>query len=99
MNQTDWKRELVIAVLAIGFGLLLLPFAIYWVGQRVIGEYAPNAGAFDLAEQFWWDLLQLSLPAWTLLLSPYSFVQLIRLAHWLIRRPSVRHVTISTEEQ
>jgi hypothetical protein len=100
MAQTDWRKEFVLAGLLIGFGLLLLPFAVYWVGERVFGQYAPNAGAFDLAETFWWDLMQLSLPAWTLLLCPYLFVQLIRFAHRLLRQGTfVRRVTVSTDDQ
>jgi hypothetical protein len=85
-RATDWRKELVVAGLLVGFGVLLLPFAIYWVGQRVVGEYAPDAGVFDLAEQLWWELLQLELPAWTLVLAPYLIVQLVRLARAIWRR-------------
>jgi hypothetical protein len=99
MTNRDWKKELVLAGLLVGFGLLLLPFAIYWVGEQVVGEYAPDAGVFDLAEQIWWDLTQLSLPAWMLVLSPYLFVQLIRLARLIWRSKPVRHVTVSRDEQ
>lgn len=100
MTQTDWKKELVLGGILVGFGLLVLPFAIYWVGQQAVGEYAPDAGVFDLAEQIWWDLTQLSLPAWTLVLSPYLLVQLLRVPHSLWRqRRTVRRVTVSTDEQ
>ena len=80
MTQTGWKRELVIAATLIGGSLVLLPFAIYFVGRQAIGEYAADAGVLDLAEQIWWDLLQLSPAAWTLVLTPYLLIQLIRLA-------------------
>ncbi|HLF09740.1 MAG TPA: hypothetical protein VJA26_00880 [Gammaproteobacteria bacterium] len=96
----DWKKELVLAVFLLGFGLLIMPFAIYWVGQQVVGEYAPDAGVFDLAEHVWWDLTQLSLPAWTLVLSPYLCVQLLRVARssWRYAR-TVKQVTISRDER
>lgn len=87
--MTDWRKELVVAGLLIGFGVLLLPFAVYWVGQRVVGEYAQDASVFDLAEQLWWDLLQLSLPAWTLVLAPYVIVLLVRLTSVIWRHRSV----------
>jgi hypothetical protein len=86
MNRTDIKKELVIAAVLIGFGVLVLPVAIYWVGQQLIGEYAPNAGLLALAESIWWDLLQLRLPAWTLVLAPYLVVQLARFTRFAWRQ-------------
>jgi hypothetical protein len=73
-----WQRELSIAAAALGFGLIVLPFAIYFVGQRLLGEYRADAGAMALAEAIWLDLLSLSAPAWVLVLSPYLTVQLLR---------------------
>jgi hypothetical protein len=73
-----WQRELAIAAAALAFGLLALPFVIYTVGQRLIGEYAENSGALALAESIWVDLAALRLPAWVLVLSPYLTVQLVR---------------------
>jgi hypothetical protein len=79
MNREKLNKEIVLAALLIGFGLVLLPAAIYWVGQQLIGEYAPGEGVLDLAENIWSDLLQLRLAAWLLVLSPYVVVQLVRL--------------------
>ena len=80
IRPDPWKRELVIAaVLLFGIGFLVLPFAIYWVGTKLIGEYAPDASAFALAEQIWNDLLQLDPFTWLLVLSPYLVVLLLRL--------------------
>ena len=73
-----WQREISIAAAALGFGLIVLPFAIYFVGQRLLGEYRADAGAMALAEVIWLDLLSLSVPAWILVLSPYATVQLLR---------------------
>jgi hypothetical protein len=76
-NQ-GWRREISIAAGALGLGLIALPFAIYFVGQRLLGEYRADAGAMALAEAIWLDLLSLSAPAWVLVLSPYVIVQLLR---------------------
>jgi hypothetical protein len=89
MNVTDeldttvggtktWQRELAIAAGLLAFGLIALPFAVYVVGQRVLGEYDEGAGALDLAESLWLDLLSFELPAWILVLSPYLTIQLAR---------------------
>jgi hypothetical protein len=77
-STPSWQREATIAAVAIGFGLLVLPFAIYIVGQRLIGDYGSDGGPMALAEAIWLDLLALRLPAWLLVLSPYLTVQLAR---------------------
>jgi hypothetical protein len=73
-----WQREAAIAASLLAFGVLALPFAIYVVGQRLLGDYADGAGPLVLAENIWLDLLTLRLPAWLLVLSPYLLVQLAR---------------------
>ena len=74
-----WQREATIAAAAIGFGVLVLPFAVYLVGQQLLGDYGTDAaGPMALAETIWLDLLSLRLPAWILVLSPYVTVQLVR---------------------
>jgi hypothetical protein len=89
MINDYWKRELTIAAAVLAFGFFALPFAIYWVGQRVIGEYAQDAGVLDLAEQIWSELLHLEPAAWILVLSPYVVIQLTRLAIRLWRLKSL----------
>jgi len=86
-STPKWQREAAIAAAAIGFGLLVLPFAIYIVGQGLMGDYGADGGPMALAESIWLDLLALRLPAWVLVLSPYVTVQLAR---WVRRiwRPS-----------
>ena len=74
----NWRREAVIAAATIGFGLLVQPFAIYFVGQQLMGDYGADGGAMALAESIWLDLLTLQLPAWVLVLWPYIAVQLVR---------------------
>lgn len=84
MQNGAWKRELLLAALLFGVGFFALPLAIYWVGQGLIGEYAPDAGPLSLAEQIWSDVLALKPMALTVVLSPYIVLQLGR----LVRRTS-----------
>jgi hypothetical protein len=85
-GTSTWQRELAIAAGLLAFGLLALPFAIYVVGQRLLGEYDEGAGALDLADDIWSDLLSLHAPAWILVLSPYLIVQLARAVRRVWRR-------------
>jgi hypothetical protein len=89
MPTDSWKREFAIAAALFGFGLLALPFAIYWVGIELIGDYAPDANAFTLAERIWSDLLAADAFAWILVLSPYLVVLLTRLVRRIWRARSV----------
>jgi hypothetical protein len=77
-SASSWQREAAIAAVALGCGFLILPFAIFFVGRSLIGEYAADAGAMTLAEDIWLDLFALRLPAWLLVLSPYITLQLLR---------------------
>jgi hypothetical protein len=86
MHAAPWKRELVIAAVLFGFGFLALPFAIYWVGSQMIGEYAPDTNGLALAEQIWTDLLRLDPFAWTLVASPYVVLQLVRVVRRVWRK-------------
>jgi hypothetical protein len=78
LSTPSWRREARIAAVFIGLGLLVLPFAVYIVGQRLLGDYGAAGGPMALAEAIWLDLLSLRLPAWLLVLSPYIIVQLAR---------------------
>ena len=75
---SSWQREAAIAAGLLALGVLALPFAIYVVGQQLLGDYGDGAGPLALAENIWLDLLALHLPAWLLVLSPYLLVQLAR---------------------
>jgi len=85
-DATPWRREIAIAASLLAFGLLALPFAIYLVGQRMLGEYGDGAGPLDLAESLWLDLLSLRPAAWILVLSPYLTIQLARAVRRIWRR-------------
>jgi len=95
--NAQWRRELTIAAAAFAVGFFVLPLAIYWVGQRVLGNYATGAGALDLADQIWSDFLALAPAAWLLIFSPYFLLQLVRLLRRLLRtRNPVKPVTNPT---
>jgi hypothetical protein len=89
MQTNPLKRELIIAAVLFGFGFLILPFAIYWVGSALIGEYAPDANALTLAERIWTDFIRLEPFAWLLVLSPYAILMLARLTRRAWRTRSV----------
>lgn len=88
------RREAIILSALLAFGVLVMPFAIYLVGSRVIGEYRPDANAASLAVDLWGALAGGSWAAWLLVASPYLVVQALRAARalWRGRKP-VTHVT------
>ena len=77
-GTSTWRREAAIAAGSVVFGLIALPFAVYVVGQRLLGDHDP--GPLGLAEAIWRDFLSLRLPAWILVLCPYIMIQLVRFA-------------------
>jgi hypothetical protein len=85
-GTTNWQREVAIAAGLLALGLIALPFAVYVVGQAVLGEYGEGGGALELAESIWLDLLAFRLPAWILVLSPYLTIQLARGVRRIWRR-------------
>lgn len=80
-----WKIELYLAFALLAFGLVVLPASIYVVGQRVVGNY-DGGGMMELAIEIWRGLLDGRWYAWTLVLSPYVVVQLLRLSWRVLRR-------------
>jgi hypothetical protein len=85
-GASPWQREVAIAAGLLAFGVLALPFAVYLVGERMLGEYGEGAGALDLAESIWLDLVALRPAAWILVLSPYIVIQLARVVRRIWRR-------------
>ena len=84
--QSATKRELVLAAVLLGLGVLLLPVAVYVVGQTVVGEYSAEGGVVDLAVNVWLEAVRGNPLALVLVLSPYGIVQLLRLSRRLLRR-------------
>lgn len=88
------RKELVLALVLVGFGLFGLPAAIYVVGVELIGPYEGDSGALGLGFEIVSALLRPSWTAWVLVLSPYLVVQLFRLTVRILRqRPAVTPVT------
>ena len=86
MMRPAVKRELVLAVSMLGLGVLLLPGAVYVVGQTVVGEYPADGGVLALAANIWVEAVRGSPLALVLILSPYGVVQLLRLSRRMWRR-------------
>lgn len=91
------KRELILAAILLAVGLLLLPLAVYWVGQEIVGPYESEGGLFGLLGQLWSDFFTFKPAAWLLVWSPYAVIQLVRLAWHAKHRQVVTEVTDSQE--
>lgn len=89
------RKELLIAAALLGFGALLLPYAIYIVGQQIVGEYEGDGGPVGLGVAIWTGLVQGQWAAWLLVLSPYVVIQLLRLG--ALARRSRKPVTPITD--
>ena len=93
MSRTT-RNEIVLAGAMLVFGVFVLPYAIYFVGLRVVGPYDGGEGAVDLALAIWTGLARLQWSAWLLVLGPYAVAQLLRLAlHTARARRRVNAVT------
>ena len=80
------KRELVLAGSLVGFGIFVLPGAVYVVGQTVVGEYPADGGVLALAADIWLNMVRGNPLALVLVFGPYGVVQLLRLSRRLWRR-------------
>lgn len=81
-------REAILCVALLISGAILLPFAVYIVGQSVFGEYA-GAGLSEFLKQIFRSLRDGQGVVWFLVLSPYFGWQLLRLTVWLFRRTAL----------
>ena len=80
------RREAILfaAMLAVG---LLLPVAIYFTGQLLLGDYSEDgAGVGHLYGDVFADLAAGSPFAWGLILGPWLGIQLVRLLWWPLSR-------------
>ena len=81
------RRELILAGLLVPVGLFLLPVAIYFTGQTLLGSYSEDGqGLARLYGDIFSDLGRGFLPAWILVLSPWLGIQILRLVIWPLRR-------------
>lgn len=72
-------REAILFVSCLLFGLLLLPIAVYFVGQAVFGAYGGD-GYGQFFASLAGKIIAFDFAAWFLVLSPYLALQTIRLA-------------------
>jgi hypothetical protein len=83
------QRELIIYGVAVGCGLILMPFLIWGIGSRVLGPYIhgdnPHASPFALFGDFWVGLAHGSAVFWIVALGPALAILLARSLLALLR--------------
>jgi hypothetical protein len=83
------QRELVIFGLALLFGLIVMPFLIWFAGNHALGTYThgqnPHAGPFALFADYFVGLAHGSAVFWAVALGPALLLLLIRVFVALIR--------------
>ena len=75
------KKELALLATMLLFGIVILPIAIWFVGNVVFGSYG-GAGYGDFFGTLSSKLRSGDLVAWFLVLSPWLALQVVRLAAW-----------------
>jgi hypothetical protein len=78
-------KEAIVFLSLFLFGILVLPIAIYFVGQLVFGEYG-GAGFSDFYGRLHYELRNGQSVSWYLVLSPYLGWQLARFTIHAFRR-------------
>jgi hypothetical protein len=85
------KRELVIFGIAMACGLILMPFLIWLVGNRVLGPYThgqdttAGTGPMRLLADYFTGLAHGSLGFWCVAVGPYVLLTLARLLYAFLR--------------
>jgi hypothetical protein len=86
-------RELIIVGVALLLGLVAVPLAVWFVGNRILGPYThganPNAGPMALLGDFFSGLARGSLPHLIVAVGPLVIILLVRGA-WALIRPKPR---------
>ena len=80
------KKEILLALWLVGFGLFALPPAVYWVGQQVVGEYEGEDSVWGLTLDLWSGVVSANPMALLLVLSPYFIIQTLRISRRLRRK-------------
>ncbi len=70
-------RELAIAVLALAFGLVGMPFLIWGAGRATLGDYA-HGGPLSLLGDYFGGLAQGASAFWVVALGPYALLSFLR---------------------
>jgi hypothetical protein len=92
------RREAILLAAFGGFGLLVLPALVYLVGQRLLGEYRPEASMATFYADLYGHLAGLSVWAWLLVLGPWLAVSFLRLL-WLPLGLLSRRTSPSAEDE
>ena len=71
------RRELLYFGIAAGFGIVLLPFAVYFAGALTLGPY--EGGLLRFLGKLYGDFVRLTPAAIALLLGPYALLLAVRL--------------------
>jgi hypothetical protein len=83
------RRELLLLVIALAFGFVLVPLAIWMVGNRILGPYThgvePAGGPMRLLGDFFEGLTHGSVIFWCVGLGPYFMIWFVRLFWGVIR--------------
>jgi hypothetical protein len=83
------RREALLLSVALACGLLLMPFLIWVVGDRVLGPYTHgqnlHAGPLALLQDFFIGLGHGSAVFWGVALGPLLLLCAVRLFLWLLR--------------
>ncbi len=83
------RRELLLLGIALAFGFVLVPLAIWMVGNRILGPYThglePAGGAMRLLGDFFEGLTHGSVIFWCVGLGPYFLIWFVRLFWGVIR--------------
>jgi hypothetical protein len=79
-----WRRELRIAALWFGFGLLVMPFLIYLAGVLTLGPY--EGGLLSFLGSLLVAFFTATPTAWLLVAGPYLLFTAIRLLTRPLRR-------------
>jgi len=91
LGQSSLKRsilkELALFLALLFFGFVIMPIAIYWVGQNVLGEFGGH-GYADFYGNLSAKIRGRDLVAWFFVLSPYLIWQVLRLTLFAWRTAS-----------
>jgi hypothetical protein len=88
--RSRFGRELILIGGALLFGVILVPLAIWFVGNRILGSYTHgsnlHAGPMALLGDFFEGLSHGWVSYWTVALGPLAIILFVRLA-WALIHP------------
>ena len=76
--RSNARKEFILFLALLAFGVLVLPALIYLVGDAIFGEYG-GTGYGDFYGALLTNLVRVNIAAWFVVLSPYLVWQLLRM--------------------